>query len=775
MAIKPVSGEIKSQDINDNLSYLDSETTKATNAANKAAQEVHNVTASKADKYVEGEVRDLSANKADKGYVDSALSGIASGSPKGFYSNLSALKSALPSGAQGIYITRDTMTMYLWISGAWQSQGPYNASEPQAIDVQAPTLMFDNRAKMTTSFKHRVINIPKGQIIFGASVYLFNAQEITFEEPGTSERFFLYYNIVSSSFRVLWRSTLTSVVKYEDILVGAANPQTNVWYINADVLTNPSTVENIRLDAVNPIAYQVSPIDVKTNILDAVVEVTFTFNPDLEIYIGSNYYYTNGQVINRDFLVSEEAAYIYYNIIANNFEVYSYTEIANNQVSVGSMLVDRLSLVNYKSSGKLKYVFNGVPIGGGDNAVKEEIDGIDYSVRPFFSAQFTAVTNQFLSNVASDDITFAITTDVHVLNKNQANKKNFSHLKNFAEMSKFAGVDYSFLLGDISDGSNTKDKTQKELSLAMKIFDDSHGTKLAIRGNHDNNFVSARTDTAAYINKNELYSLIEKRYDHQYFSQPTNKNSGAFAHKNEKEKLIIISLNSFDYIDNDVTAIETAGYGKEQILWLVDTLKKVPADYSVIFMMHDGISGTDNGTPDSQSINQKTVRNIIEAFQNGQNLNYVSSSLPTINKSHYEVSGNVDFTGKSTNRIIACFSGHWHWDKSDFVNGVRHICIASSLIDATYNGVQRDWDTYSEDSFKLVAVDRRANKIKFTAFGGSVESYTEHDFPKLHYVYDPDDNSDGVIDEEMFNQLSNIVQDYKTGALGGTGISFEKI
>ena len=47
----------------------------------------------------------LLESKADDGQVESMLNNILDGSPKGTYNDIGALRSALPSGAKGIYIT----------------------------------------------------------------------------------------------------------------------------------------------------------------------------------------------------------------------------------------------------------------------------------------------------------------------------------------------------------------------------------------------------------------------------------------------------------------------------------------------------------------------------------------------------------------------------------------------------------------------------------------------------------------------------------------------
>lgn len=58
---------------------------------------------------------------------DAEIQNVASGSPKGVYANLSALKSAKPNGDSGIYVTTDNGHWYYYSDG-WKDGGVYQAS-----------------------------------------------------------------------------------------------------------------------------------------------------------------------------------------------------------------------------------------------------------------------------------------------------------------------------------------------------------------------------------------------------------------------------------------------------------------------------------------------------------------------------------------------------------------------------------------------------------------------------------------------------------------------
>ena len=55
--------------------------------------------------------------------------GVIDGSPKGVYANLSALQTAFPSGANGVYVCSDNGHWYYWNGSAWTDGGVYQSSE----------------------------------------------------------------------------------------------------------------------------------------------------------------------------------------------------------------------------------------------------------------------------------------------------------------------------------------------------------------------------------------------------------------------------------------------------------------------------------------------------------------------------------------------------------------------------------------------------------------------------------------------------------------------
>lgn len=106
MPIKPVSGKIDSQEINDNLSYLESI------------------------------FQNLNIN-----------------SPKGAYSTLTALQSAFPNGDNGVYIVSADGKWYYWNGSAWTAGGTYQSTTLASGIVTADKLntQFDYRAYLNSN------------------------------------------------------------------------------------------------------------------------------------------------------------------------------------------------------------------------------------------------------------------------------------------------------------------------------------------------------------------------------------------------------------------------------------------------------------------------------------------------------------------------------------------------------------------------------------------------------------------------------------------------
>ena len=69
-------------------------------------------------------------DKADQSFVDSQLSAIVSGAPKGTYTDLASLRATYPRGTDGIFLVLENGHWYYWneVTSAWTDGGVYQAS-----------------------------------------------------------------------------------------------------------------------------------------------------------------------------------------------------------------------------------------------------------------------------------------------------------------------------------------------------------------------------------------------------------------------------------------------------------------------------------------------------------------------------------------------------------------------------------------------------------------------------------------------------------------------
>lgn len=93
----------------------------------------------------------LIPNKADVTYVDTKVSQIVSGSPKGAYASLSALQTAKPTGDTGIYLTSDNGHWYYWNGTAWTDGGIYQSMGIADKSIGNKNLNDDVRTLMKTN------------------------------------------------------------------------------------------------------------------------------------------------------------------------------------------------------------------------------------------------------------------------------------------------------------------------------------------------------------------------------------------------------------------------------------------------------------------------------------------------------------------------------------------------------------------------------------------------------------------------------------------------
>lgn len=93
----------------------------------KIDTEIGKVTAQLAQTATRTEVTSAVSPKADKTYVDTKITAVASGSPKGTYATVTDLQTAFPTGTTGIYVVSGDGKWYYWNGTAWTAGGVYQS------------------------------------------------------------------------------------------------------------------------------------------------------------------------------------------------------------------------------------------------------------------------------------------------------------------------------------------------------------------------------------------------------------------------------------------------------------------------------------------------------------------------------------------------------------------------------------------------------------------------------------------------------------------------
>lgn len=84
--------------------------------------------------------------------LQTLISGLADGSPKGVYATLADLQSAYPTGAEGIYVVSADGHWYYWNSGAWTDGGVYQATEIEGNSIENIKLKDKSGNVRTTEY-----------------------------------------------------------------------------------------------------------------------------------------------------------------------------------------------------------------------------------------------------------------------------------------------------------------------------------------------------------------------------------------------------------------------------------------------------------------------------------------------------------------------------------------------------------------------------------------------------------------------------------------------
>lgn len=543
-------------------------------------------------------------------------------------------------------------------------------------------------------------------------------------DEGGYNYFYLYFSITDKTFilanrKELDNRTLTGgsiLVDKFDVKNGeSSNPNIDYYFGETKVTNVPDYTSS------SIITFSPQPVVVEVN--DELVNFTIPF--DFEVNYGSKHYYQKSATtisIKNDASFNELG--LYFNL--DKEELFLNWHYSREPVPKRSILLDLVYVKgNVRATGNIPYTINGKYVSysrdQADNTLSN-VSGTRWGKQNWFANKYRTVAYSHLSKAGSNDLSLGIITDIHFASNsyvyNQRGESALSHIHNFNEVTGMAGTDINLNLGDLTNGASDIQDQIGDIAMSSNELQKGTRTLLSVRGNHDNNvYYAKKNGSEQLITNNQLYAIYEKRNELLYTSQPERKEIGAYSYVNKSKKIVVLALNSFDFKEDlsNSAAWDYAGYGSEQMRWIAATLNSVPEDYHVIVITHDSPNEQDGtkGQP-----NYAALRQLLESFQNSDKSTISETEVGTITPDYYKLGIDVDFSNKPQGRLIAVFSGHWHWDRTEFINGVRYITIAASASDEKSAETPRTRDTFVEDCFDLMAINYANRTIKSTRFGG---------------------------------------------------------
>jgi prefoldin subunit 5 len=290
-------------------------------------------------------------------------------------------------------------------------------------------------------------------------------------------------------------------------------------------------------------------------------------------------------------------------------------------------------------------------------------------------------------------------------------------------------------LGDtLSAVPDTKPKAITRWEKVYQSLDDIGSTQrpqLFTIGNHDIN--QDGTDVSQYFTREDKYNYIIKPMLTRYSSNHMTLDSeGTFSSWNklpivtpnvdyptmwrldaDKEKLRIISLDCYDWEDNElseqVRSFKCGYFSARQIDFLIDCLNSVPQGYSVVVGSHHAYTGPANGGYKSGQL----VRSILTAYRNKTTF---TGNLLKVDDATYVKTYNVDFT--SSNGRLFRVIGHDHIfsSRNEGDSSVGNLTypgftmISANAMGALYRGIYID-------QFDMLCYNDTEG-IRFVRYGG---------------------------------------------------------
>ncbi|WP_436632893.1 hypothetical protein [Latilactobacillus sakei] len=178
----------------------------------------------------------------------------ASGSPRGAFDNLAALKTRFPEGSEGIYVTRDNGHFYYWNNSDWRDGGVY-----QGIALPEDYFVAKEKAKNLKSGTN-LINLDR--VKSGISIDTSGAE---LAKDGASTTDYIVIDSSSSySFKVINPDTGNEwlVEPNDDLVISCYDKAQN--FVNRYARITPDKLEGISFEGISFVRISIKSAKIKT-------------------------------------------------------------------------------------------------------------------------------------------------------------------------------------------------------------------------------------------------------------------------------------------------------------------------------------------------------------------------------------------------------------------------------------------------------------------------------------------------------------------------------
>ena len=336
------------------------------------------------------------------------------------------------------------------------------------------------------------------------------------------------------------------------------------------------------------------------------------------------------------------------------------------------------------------------------NEIEQKVNNSS-SVPSFVKNEANTTYSRLLDFLSGDNADLiGMITDVHSYNTDK-----YKHYHYLSEINKLFGCSILVNCGDIGLTTSSTLKEAKALiaNTIMNMGNSSHW--IFCKGNHDND--------VAQLHVSAVSSAINTAYKRQFFCSSTTENNTENTDfgcvKNTNMGSVYIYLNT---TDDTIPGRSTYFVGKAQLLWLINTLKSVPAQTRVVICMHrcpEHFADWNSYASDIIGDSWDAIRAIFPAF-----VSKSSGSNSNLNISW-------DFRNSPASAKLVCvLCGDSHFNAFQKIKGVNYIVrqgyggVAASEMPAS--AVKDDFDYNKQCLLDILAIKSNGTAKMFRIGAG---------------------------------------------------------